>query len=235
MKIDNLVKKVFYFLGAIFVVSIIITINSQSKLNTKTKKINNNDMKNEESEEYTYMDFTTSTDLLYDISDNKILEKLSDYIAIIKIESIDGSTNINRKTKEPVIDIYSYGKAKVIETIKGKLASNIKFTRSGGSMPYDEWLKGDIDPQKIESVRKESNLEKKDTKKIIVRYKNMGDIDLEVNKTYLVYMSQSKEFNYDNEYIITGFQYGLREVKDKKVKNNDTGKWEQISDVVDIK
>ena len=231
MKNNNIEKIVFYLLSTLFIVSLIIVCVFQPKT---ARNIETNNETVDESNKYTYMDITTMSDSLYNISDNKVLESLSDYIAIVKIESIDGSSNINRKTKEPVISIYTYGKAKVIETIKGNLTNSIKFTRSGGEMPYDEWLRGDIDPQKIESVRKDANLDEEDTSKIIVRYKEIGDIDLEVNKTYLVYMSQSEEFNFDNEYIIIGFQYGLREVKDNKVKNNDTGKWENISNILNI-
>ena len=59
---------------------------------------------------------------------------------------------------------------------------------------------------------------------------------------YLVYMYQEPSFNSVNEYVIHGFQYGLREIsgdtKDYndiskiKVKNNNTLKYEDLSSIV---
>lgn len=202
--------------------------------------------KDESASSNNVLNVTSVFDLAYDISNSKVLANHSTYIALIKIDSIDGVTNINRKTGNPVSGPYSFGKATVIKNIKGNIPNkNIEFSRMGGEMPYDEWIKGDIDPAKIESVRKEAGLDKVSTKDIKVIYKVEGDIEIEENKTYLVYMNQDLQSNKENEYSIQGFQYGLREilvkdgyningVENQKVKNNDTGKWEKLSSVVNL-
>lgn len=190
----------------------------------------------------------SSFDYTYDISNNKLLADNSDYIAIIKITSVDGVTNKNRITGTYVAHPYTYGSAEVLKVLKGDLpTNNINYVRMGGKISYDEWLKGDVDPQKIESVRKENGLSNTKTENIIVNYKAADDIDLENGKTYLAYMFHNSSFNYDNEYNIHAVQYGLREIKDNGisttsinddnilVKNNTTGKWEKLSEVINLK
>ena len=185
-------------------------------------------------------------DFIYDFSNNKTMSEISDYIALVRIESIDGVTNVSRKTNKPVITPYSYGQATVVSVLKGEISSSsIGFTRCGGQMPYDEWIKGDVDPDKLNATRAEAGLANVPTKDIIVNYKLKDDIELEIGKTYLVFMCRNEEFNLENEYIIQGFQYGLRELQQTnvssysvqnstslKVKNNMTGEWESLSDVV---
>jgi len=72
------------------------------------------------------------------------------------------------------------------------------------------------------------------------------DIDLEVGKTYLVYMNLTEGFNKDISFFITGLQYGLREIqisntkissdnlRNLRVKNNDNGQWENITETVHV-
>lgn len=55
-------------------------------------------------------------------------------------------------------------------------------------------------------------------------------------------MFRNPEFNLENEYIIQGYQFGLRELRQNSigaqnatelyVKNNVSGEWEAISDIL---
>lgn len=107
----------------------------------------------------------------------------------------------------------------------------IDFSRLGGQISYDEWKKG-LNERQLERLQDD------DYTAVVNKYED--DIDIEKGKTYLVFLDHTfaKE---ENEYAITGFAYGLREVKDADiqtrsaevmVKNNVTGKYEALSKVV---
>ena len=229
-------KKVTLYITITLIVFVldIFVINTPKK--AESKELNQNKEQtsnNEESSDIEYYNISSIVEPVYGYSNSKTIAEHSDYIAIIKIDSIDGGSNVNRKTGEPVVDIYAYGKAKVLVRIKGALNSNILYTRPGGSMPYDEWILNETDGWKIDELVK--GKDNKSTMKIIVNSNIIEDIKIETGKTYLAYMVHSDEFNYDNEYVIIGYQYGLREYKDGKVKNNTTGEWEELSKIVDIK
>ncbi len=177
----------------------------------------------------------------FDISNSKILADISDYIAIIKIDTIDGVSNKNNLTGKYFAHPYTYVTATVLNVLKGDISTPIiNYVRLGGSIPYDEWIKGDVDPNKMEIIRRKNGLSNVSTKNIMVNYKVENDIEIEMGKTYLVYMIQ----NPSNEYNIRGVQYGLREVQEDglstnslssiKIKNNDTGNWEDLSEVVKL-
>lgn len=185
-------------------------------------------------------------DGIYDLSDNKVMSEISDYIALIKVDSIEGVSNINRQSGEYISVPYTYGKATVIAEYKGQFEKKtIDFVRDGGTLPYDEWIKGDSDPEKMKRVREEAGLGNVSTKNLQVEYQMENDILLEEGKTYLMFLFQNPTFNSENEFIIHGYQYGLRELQQTnvssysvqnssslKVKNNMTGEWESLFDVV---
>jgi hypothetical protein len=69
------------------------------------------------------------------------------------------------------------------------------------------------------------------------KVKSRDDVDLEVNKDYLVFLiPQVSKDGKQHEYLIGGAQFGLREVKGSgdavTVLNNDTKQWENIGSVV---
>lgn len=177
----------------------------------------------------------TSPDMLYNLSEPSIIEGLSDYIALVKIDTIDGVSNINKKTNE-FVSTYTYGKLTILEMIKGNIDSeNISYSRSGGEISYNDWIKGQLSPEKLQKMVENSGI---DTNNLKIVDKYEGDISIEINKVYLAYMHYEPSFNEENEYVIHGFQYGLREIKEDessniKVKNNDTGKWENLSSIID--
>lgn len=216
--------------------------------NTKNNSNKDTEIENEKVEsEKSTLRFESFIDLASDYSDSRILTDSFKYIALIRIDSIDGVDNYDTVINQ-YVSPYTYGKATVLKVLKGEVnQEQIGFRRLGGKMPFDEWIKGDEAPEKIMKIREESGLKNVPTKDIIVDSGVSGDIDIEEGKTYLAFLEYDKSLNKENEYWIGGLQYGLRETQqsdvsayttqnttDLKVKNNITGEWENISDVVDF-
>lgn len=220
-----------------------------SKIPIKSNTTNEVSTKEETSERVTQlnehiMKVDIYSDMLYDFSDAQVLSELSDYIAIIRVDSVDGVTNINRKLNKPVIMPFTYGSASVLQVIKGSVPDEISYIRSGGMMTYDKWVEGQNDPEKLKALKADSDLADIPPEDILVDCNMENDINIEVGKTYLAFMCRNDSSNFENEYVIQGFQYGLRELQEPnsaaaaqsaaelKVKNNMTGAWESIGDIV---
>lgn len=189
------------------------------------------------------MTVSSRADLLYDISDNNVLAEISDCIALIKIDEITGVDNKNRLTGDYISTSYTYGKARVLRVFKGDIGTTeIGFVRDGGILPYNEWIKGQVDPDKLIRMRREAGISDSETDNMVVNYMPQGDISIESGKTYLVYMFRNPDFNLENEYTIQGYQYGLRELRQTNtstqstsemyVKNNTTGEWEALTGIL---
>ena len=190
------------------------------------------------------MKIDTISEAVYDFSDTQVLSELSDYIAIIRVDSVDGVTNINRKLNKPVIMPFTYGNASVLQVIKGSVPDEISYIRSGGMMTYDKWVEGQNNPDKLKALKADSDLADIPPEDILVDCNMENDINIEVGKIYLAFMCRNDSSNFENEYVIQGFQYGLRELQEPnsaaaaqsavelKVKNNMTGAWESIGDIV---
>ena len=98
-------------------------------------------------EETNVITVSSHADCLYNISDSDVLASVSEHIALIRINSIDGTSNLNKQTGEYVSNPYLYGKATVLKELKGSFGTQgIDFVREGGTLPYNEWIKGDCDP-----------------------------------------------------------------------------------------
>lgn len=176
-----------------------------------------------------------STDFSYDRSNFDVLMENNDVIAIITIDEIDGVSNKNQVTQE-YVSVYTYGKATVNEIYKGELASDekISFVRLGGEILFNEWVKG------ISSRDYERLTEKHDnTNNKLVNSNTSGNIAIEAGKTYLVSMSHNDAIHNINEYSINAMEYGLREtkqseqrIKETLVKNNITGEWEPLNNLL---
>ena len=73
-------------------------------------------------------------------------------------------------------------------------------------------------------------------RKSYVKIKFAEDIDLEVDKSYVVFLSPRAGKGEEMDYYMDGMQYGLREVResgpDATALNNETKKWESISSFV---
>ncbi len=220
-----------------------------SKIPIKSNTTNEVSTKEETSERVTQlnehiMKVDIYSDMLYDFSDAQVLSELSDYIAIIRVDSVDGVTNINRKLNKPVIMPFTYGSASVLQVIKGSVPDEVSYIRSGGMMTYDKWVEGQNNPDKLKALKADSDLADIPPEDILVDCNMENDINIEVGKIYLAFMCRNDSSNFENEYVIQGFQYGLRELQEPnsaaaaqsavelKVKNNMTGAWESIGDIV---
>ena len=108
-------------------------------------------------------------------------------------------------------------------------------------MTYDKWVEGQNNPDKLKALKADSDLADIPPEDILVDCNMENDINIEVGKIYLAFMCRNDSSNFENEYVIQGFQYGLRELQEPnsaaaaqsavelKVKNNMTGAWESIS------
>ena len=139
---------------------------------------------------------------------------------------------------------FTYGSASVLQVIKGSVPDEVSYIRSGGMMTYDKWVEGQNNPDKLKALKADSDLADIPPEDILVDCNMENDINIEVGKIYLAFMCRNDSSNFENEYVIQGFQYGLRELQEPnsaaaaqsavelKVKNNMTGAWESIGDIV---
>lgn len=171
--------------------------------------------------------------------DSTVLQKGSDYIALVRIDSLDGAMNYAEVTNSEVT-ITSFGKMTILKNLKGDLGSGVvkTFYRPGGTMNFDEYCQhaNQAHCGKIQSL----NTERK-----AISMSVAGDIELEVGKTYLAYLMKDEILRDTEGYTFVGFQGGLREIQtastgysvnsnpsEVKVLNNFTGEWENLSNVV---
>ena len=155
-------------------------------------------------------------------------------IGIIRITSVDSCDNRNLETGEYVSTVYTYGTFEVIRMYEGELTEGheYKFCRMGGTIPYDQYLKGlnEQSREKRESLRKETETEKPD----YVQQSFDGGIEIEEGKTYLCTIWSMD----DPDMLFLGsFAFDCREVdeatldtEDIMILNNETEEWEALSD-----
>ena len=185
-------------------------------------------------------------DVLFNVEDISVLLEESDHVAIIFVNKIEGVTNYKESLKKQYGDPYTYGRARVIYEFKGKFKEKeIGFTRSGGKLPYLEWLKGDVDPDKLLNLAFQSGFTMEDLKKRVVDTRRAGDIEIAEGKLYLAFIKDSGNLlKEDYNYSILGEEYGLREVslvsflfgKDKiKVKDNKLNKYVYLKDILSVR
>ena len=171
----------------------------------------------------------SEADVNWNINDPSYFYKNSRIVAKIKIESIDGARNINLKTKEP-IRARTLGSFTVLDIYKGdiKKGEKLLYSRLGAIMKFEEYIKGTERQaaEKIMNLRRKERIQKEYIKDVFI-----GDIDVEVGKTYLAYLDVD---NTDNvvRYSILWMQYGLREIKTENgqdlILNNETKKLEKM-------
>lgn len=223
-------KKLIGFIAIITILLGVFFINKS--LSSDKVEILKNEINDKE-----YIKSEINVDTLYNYSDSKVLNGLYENIAIVKIEKIEGVSNYQEEDKRYILP-FTYGKAIVIANLKGNIEDDFNFRRFGGELPFDQWIKGQPKASQEKHIRLQ---EGKDTSDIIVKSFVKGNIDIEEGKTYLVFLINKSE----KLYIIGAMQYGLREVenpdlidpnnlKDIKVLNNETGKYELITEVVNI-
>lgn len=201
-----------------------------------------------ESELKTYV-MSAEGSLAVDISDPAKMADMSQYVAIVQIDSLDGTDNYSNASQE-FVSPYTYGRMTILNSIKGDLpvGDSVKFYRLGGAVSVDRYYAGltDAEKERFDSIREANeSLATAD----LIEVLNTDDIRIEAGKTYLVYMVDETAYDATpNTYAIIGFKGGLREVQlsqsgndgvqtyssgsGVKVLNNFTNSWDDLSDVI---
>lgn len=190
-------------------------------------------------------------ELAVDITNKKVRWDNAGEIMIVKINKLKPSTNYNPVTKK-YTRTFTNGEMEIIKVFKGnaKTGEKVDFSRLGGKIPLKEYVKSLSEDQVKKMFAENTKAEKeKRLAEEIFEDTNLNDIEVEEGKTYLAYCAYVKE---QNKYEISFFEEGLRELKpihkakvekyelDKKVeanndiyvKNNKTGKYESIKEVL---
>ena len=143
--------------------------------------------------------------------EHETLLSASTDVVIATVCSIEGGSTYN-ESKQTTIAPYTYGTLTILKSVKGDLSSGqtIHFTRSGGIVPYDDYLRS------LETTQREAFASAAE-KPAYIKQKVDGDIDIEVGKTYLIYLSDDEVYQtQSSSYAILGHQGGLREIRNSE-------------------
>jgi len=188
------------------------------------------------------------------MSDSEVLVDNSDFIIIGTVKSIDGVVNY-----DPVAECYTMtqtvGMLKIDKVLNGNIKEKeVPFIRLGGIISLSEFEKSipgqKVEKQGIEAIDK---LTKEEKNNKYVWQRMDGDIYIEKNKTYLMYLKYDNDYN---RYSVQFGQYGTREIdatslssdpnlsnsdtetltsneyKTVKVKNNTNGSYDTLDSVI---
>lgn len=191
---------------------------------------------------------SSAHDLAINISDPAEMERVSTYIALVKIDSIDGANNYSEVSGEYVLP-YTYGHMTVVENIVGDLpiGEGLEFYRLGGTISADQYYNGltEVEKERMDFAKENNAALASAT---YIKEASDGDVDVEAGKTYLVYLvDETAYYAKPDTYAIIGFEGGLREVRtnsgevatqstteatNMQVLNNFTGEWESLNSIL---
>ncbi|MDQ0680554.1 hypothetical protein QFZ30_003936 [Arthrobacter pascens] len=181
----------------------------------------------------------TEVEFLWDAKDPYYGYNNLPVAARVHIDSIDGGRTFSPITNQYVI-AQTIGKMTVREVYKGdvKPGDQLNYSRGGGIVTFDEYWSSLNQQQKDKAVS-QNNGRRPTPEKKYVEKKFIDDIDIEVGKEYVVFLlPQSSKDGKLHEYLMDGFQFGLREVKgsgaETTVLNNETKEWESLGSVVKL-
>lgn len=127
-------------------------------------------------------------------------------IVLASVCSITGGSNFN-EAAQSYVSPFTQGQLKIIRSLKGSLEERqvIAYARPGGIVSHTDWL----------LANPASNHVKTDQPEPAYIYEKIAeDIDVEVGKVYLLYLSRSDETALDPDaYTILGYQGGMREIQ----------------------
>ena len=185
------------------------------------------------------MNEVSDASYIIDISDNDVIASKAQYIIIGTVTSIDGVTNYNPETKHYVMT-RTVGNVKVQKVLKGDLnKETIPFIRLGGIIPLSEYEKTLPEAHKEKTGLTKMSQEEKEKQYVLEMMG--GDIEIEKNKTYLMYMTYREDYG---RYAINFMQYGLREIETTgnnintqsnnsiMVRNNTNGQFETLDSIL---
>lgn len=151
------------------------------------------------------------------------------YILVIKIDSIENSTNFSTKT-----DSHSYTitnlKATVIKDLKGNYNKNsVNFYTYGGKIKISDY-EAVLLPEEIKKLGfdTKSKTEKQNSYINIIPNKNLGIAQAEVGNTYLVSLTYDNIF-YDSLAVVSREEYNFKlyDINTNKYKNT-SGTWNEV-------
>lgn len=245
MKKKNLLLFII-FIFTITMVLIFVVIN-KNNINRKNKQIaqinekKENDIK--KSTETKKVNLISDLDIAVDYSKKDVRRKYQKEVILGRVEDITGTENIDKKTGEET-HIKTLGNISVLKVYNGNLkeGEKIAFSKVGGEMKFEEYIKGSSSARKkLEDNAEYNNIKEEDRKNLIISDRIKDDVVLEKGKTYLLYLEKIEG---SDRYNICFFGDGIREVRDNStlksvkenneilVKNNRTGKFEKIEDVI---
>lgn len=182
----------------------------------------------------------SEVDMLLNCSDPKAMYQEGNAVVIATIKSIDGVNNYSEVDRS-YVNPYTYGMMEIQSVYKGnlKVGDEVKFYRSGGTLPFTQFFEGLRKPQQEKMLTLFQGVEKPE----YVEYKYVNDVELEEGKTYLLYLMDEKAYYAnENEYFIYGFEGGTREIdmnvgladepSQIRVFNNYTDEWENIEQII---
>lgn len=180
----------------------------------------------------------TDVDFIWEPKDAFYGFKKYPVVARVHIDSID-----NGRSFSPISDRYVFpqtiGKMSVREVYKGDLEpdTQVNYSRVGGTVTYDDYWNSLNQAQREKILQ--LNRGQKPTDAKYIQAKITDDIDVEVGKEYVAFLQpQTAKDGSLKEYSITGYQYGLREVRgtgdEATVLNNETQTWESLGSYVKL-
>lgn len=185
------------------------------------------------------MNEVSDASYIIDISDNDVIASKAQYIIIGTVTSIDGVTNYNPETKYYVMT-RTVGNVKVQKVLKGDLnKETIPFIRLGGIIPLSEYEKTLPETHKEKTGLTKMSQDEKEKQYVLEMME--GDIEIEKDKTYLMYMTYREDYG---RYAINFMQYGLREIETTgnnintqsnnniMVRNNTNGQFETLNSIL---
>lgn len=151
------------------------------------------------------------------------------YILVIKIDSIENSTNFSNKTNSHSYTITNL-KATVLKDLKGNYNKNsVNFYTYGGKIKISDY-EAVLLPEKIKELGfdTKSETEKQNSYLNIVPNKNLGIEQAEVGNTYIVSLTYDNIF-YDSLAVIAKEEYNFKlyDINTNKYKNS-SGIWNEV-------
>lgn len=231
-------------LGIIIALAIVIiaTIICNNKCNIRKNNSNSNNEKTEDVKEKENnnnaekkVNLISDLDIVVDYSKKDVRRKYQKEVILGRVEDITGTENVDSKTGEET-HIKTLGNISVLKVYNGNLkeGEKIAFSKVGGEMKFEDYIKGSSSARKkLEDNAEFNNIKEEERKNLIISHRIKDDVVLEKGKTYLFYLEKIEGSNRCN---ICFFGDGTREVKKESnetlVKNNRTGEYEKIEDVI---
>ena len=242
-------KNLLLFIIFIFAITMVLIFVASNKnnINRKNKQVaqinekKENDIK--KSTETKKVNLISDLDIAVDYSKKDVRRKYQKEVILGRVEDITGTENVDKKTGEET-HIKTLGNISVLKVYNGNLkeGEKIAFSKVGGEMKFEEYIKGSSSARKkLEDNAEYNNIKEEDRKNLIISDRIKDDVVLEKSKTYLFYLEKIEG---SDRYNICFFGDGTREVRDNStlksvkenneilVKNNRTGKFEKLEDVI---